>query len=156
MSTKKEQEDVKIINEFASELLALIGISAEVDTREEESGLVVDIKSENETGLLIGNRGRNLNSIQALLGLMYFKKTDEWKRILVDIADWREKETQRLESLAMQAAQRAKETGNPQPIYNLTASQRRTIHTFFTENEEIETYSEGEEERYLVVAPKAS
>ena len=115
---------------------------------------MVDIDAKEETGLLIGRRGETLNSIQTILGIMARQKTGEWARIIVNVGDWREKQESHLKELADQAALRAKETGQPQPIYNLSASQRRVIHLALAEDPEVETISEGEgEERYLIVKP---
>ena len=96
-----------------------------------------------------------LNSIQIILGMMYRQKTGEWKRILVNVADWREKEQVRLENLAEVTAQRVIETGEPQSLYNLTSAQRRIVHLTLSENKRIETESLGEgKDRYLIVNPK--
>jgi len=57
-----------------------------------------------------------------------------------------------LKNLAEQTAQRAIETSEPQNLYNLNPSQRRVIHMYLSENDDIVTESEGEGyERYLVI-----
>ncbi len=59
-----------------------------------------------------------------------------------------------LNNLAEQTAQRAKETNEPQNLYNLNSAQRRIIHMCLSEDKETETESLGEgQERYLVVKP---
>ena len=74
-----------------------------------------------------------------------------------NVGDWREKQEEHLRILAKEAAERAKETGNPQPIYNLTPSQRRIVHMELTNDKEVVTESTGEgDERYLVISPKKS
>ena len=57
--------------------------------------------------------------------------------------------------MADQISQRVVETGQPQPIYNLTPTQRRIVHLALSESKDVETESTGEgEERYLLVKPK--
>jgi spoIIIJ-associated protein len=57
-----------------------------------------------------------------------------------------------LRSLASQAIERLKETGEEQCLYNLTPSQRRIVHLVVAETEGIASESRGEgEERYLVI-----
>ena len=74
--------------------------------------------------------------------------------MLVNVGNYREKEEDYLKNLADSTAQRAKETGEPQSLYNLKPGQRRTIHMFLSEDKEIKTESEGEDaNRYLVVTP---
>ena len=83
------------------------------------------------------------------------KKLGEWIRVVVDVGDWREKQEQRVKDLAYQIVEKAIETGQPQPIYNLTPSQRRVVHMALADNKDVLTESEGEgEDRYLVVKPR--
>lgn len=154
-SKKKDKKD--LIQEAAQELLVLMGTKALVETNEDVEGqsFVVNIKTDEETGLLIGRRGETLSSFQTILSLLVRQRVGDWERVVVNVGDWREKEEERLKVLAQGAAERAKENKEPQPLYNLTASQRRIVHLFLSEDESVETESVGEgEERYLVVKPK--
>lgn len=154
-TTKKDK--TRAVKEMAEKLLSLMGVEVEVEVEEdkENEAVSVDIRADDEAGLLIGNRGKTLNSIQALLGMIYRQKSGEWQRILVNVDDWREKEEDRLSSLAFQAAERAKSTGEEQALYNLTPAQRRVVHLTLAEDEEVQTESKGEgKERYLLVSPK--
>jgi spoIIIJ-associated protein len=82
------------------------------------------------------------------------QQTGEWVRIVVDIGDWRQKHESHLASLAQAAAERAKATGEPQPLYNLTPSQRRVVHLALVGRDDVATESQGEgASRYLVVKP---
>ena len=94
-------------------------------------------------------------SIQTILGILLKQKTGEWKRVTVDVGDYLEKEEGYLKNLAESTAARAKETGEPQNLYNLKPSQRRIIHMELSKDSSISTESVGEgEERYLVVSAK--
>ncbi len=156
MATKKKDKK-QVIEEAAKKLLTLMGTKAEPEVSEDEvnQAFIVDIKTDEETGLLIGRRGETLSSVQTILSLLVRQELGDWERIVVNVGDWREKEEERLKSLAEVAAQRAKETGEAQPLYNLTASQRRVVHLFLSEDADVVTESLGEDaERYLVVKPK--
>ena len=73
----------------------------------------------------------------------------------VNVGDWREKQEDYLKSLALSALSRARATNEPQPLYNLNASQRRTIHLYLSSEKDVETESFGEgKERYLIVRLK--
>lgn len=147
---------IKLVEEIAKELFGLIGSEAEVTVGEDKANeaILVKVDTQNETGLLIGRRGETLNSIQSILGIMVRQKLGEWVRIVVNVGDWREKQEDRLKELANQAALKAKETGQAQPIYNLSAAERRVIHLVLADDKEISSASEGEgDERYLVVKP---
>lgn len=152
---KKTNE--QILEKIANELLSLMGSKAlaKVSKDSENEALVVEIDGGEETGLLIGRHGETLLAIQAALGMMLKEKSGEWIRVLVNVGDWREKQEEGLKSLARQASERAKETGEPQPLYNLTAAQRRIIHLELSQDPDIVTESQGEDkERFLLVKPK--
>lgn len=148
------KEKTEILKNLVEELLSLMSTQAkaEVDYDKENEAYVVDIDAGDETGLLIGKKGETLGSLQAILGVMFKQKTGEWNRVVVNVGDYREKEEDYLKSLASGAAARAKETGEPQSLYNLKPWQRRIIHLALSNEKGIETESLGEgEERYLVI-----
>ncbi len=152
-----KEDNVKLIKKEANKLLKLMGTSAKakVDKDKDNEAIVVNIETEEEAGLLIGNRGDTLNSIQTILSLIVRQKTGDWQRIVVNLSDWRERQEERLSELALQAASRAKESGEDQTLYNLNAAQRRIVHIVLAEDDEIETESQGEgAERFLVIHPK--
>lgn len=151
------EEIQKILSSLSEELLSLMSTTskAEVSYDQENDSFVVTIVSTEETGLLIGRKGETLTSIQTILGVLLKNKIGEWKRVVVNVGDYREKEEDYLRNLGLSAAARAKETGNPQSLYNLNPAQRRIVHMVLSEDSSIETESLGEgNERYLVVKSK--
>lgn len=144
------------IKVLAEKLLDLAGVKANVDViNTGDNSYQVNFTTEDETGLLIGFRGENINAIQTVLGIMLKGQTGEWYRLVVNVGDYREKQEEKLKDLATQSADRAVETKEPQPIYNLNASQRRIVHMHLAERKDITTESEGvEPERYLVIKSK--
>ena len=146
---------VEKIQALSEELLKLIGIDAKITvTENDEESYEVNLNTLDETGLLIGFRGENINSIQTVLGMMVKGNTGNWVRIIVNIGDYRQKQEQKLEILADQTADRAIETSEPQPIYNLTPSQRRIIHMYLSKRTDVETESKGDDPaRFLIVKP---
>jgi spoIIIJ-associated protein len=148
---------LKTIESLAKKLFTLIGSKATVSVKEDKDNeaILVNLESTEETGLLIGRRGETLNSLQTILGMMARQKLGEWVRVIVNVGDWREKQENYLEDLANEAALKAKETGEAQPIYNLSAGQRRIIHLALADDSDVETVSQGEGgERFLLVKPK--
>lgn len=148
---------LSLAEKMANELLSLMGTKAQAKASEDKKNEAVriDIETEEETGLLIGRHGETIEAIQSVLGMMLKKKTGDWVRVIVDVGGWREKQEERLRDLATQTAERAKETGEDQPLYNLSPAQRRVIHLTLADDPDIETESAGEgEERYLIIGPK--
>ncbi len=146
----------KKIQKLTEELLVLAGVEAQVEVVDMgENTYTVNLATEDETGLLIGFRGENINAIQTVLGMMLKGLTSEWVRLIVNVGDYREKQEEKLKELADQSADRAVSSKEPQPIYNLTAGQRRVVHMHLSQRSDVTTESEGvEPERYLVVKSK--
>ncbi len=153
----KTTSDSELLKGIVDELLALMGTSVTCTVTEdtENDALSVEIESSDATGLLIGNRGETLRSLQTIIGIIFKNQKGEWKRIIVNIADWREKQEQRLRELAETTAEKVKESGEESSLYNLNAGERRTVHMYLSNDSDVVTESVGEgEERHLVVRPK--
>lgn len=151
-----DQQKLQKTRETLQQLLDLLGIEAEytVEHDQDNEAIQIDIDTE-EAGLLIGNRGRTINSMQMILSQMINQEDQDWDRVLLDIAGWRKKEERRLQELAIQTAERARETGESQSLFNLNSAERRIVHMTLAEENGIETKSEGEgKERYLLILPK--
>lgn len=154
----KGEKKTKIIKDLVLEILSFLGVSSEVEILEnkEDSSFVVNLKTENEAGLIIGRRGESLDSLQFVLSMILRQRLGEWVRVVLNVNDWRDRQEEHLKEIALQAAQRARETVTPQPLYNLSSSQRRIVHLVLAKESDIETESFGEgEERYLVIKSKA-
>lgn len=148
-------EKQELIRTEAQSLMDLMQIKAQVEVLEEEGGFEVKIEAGEENGLLIGKRGETLNALQYMLGIFLRETLSEGEHVVVNVGDWREKKEDYLKNLATETAARAKETGEDQPIYNLTPAERRIVHLTLSEESGIKTESVGEgDERYLVVKPK--
>jgi len=145
------------LNELFAAFMELIGLKSEFEifNDKKNDAYRIDIKDAGETGLIIGSRGKTLSALQMLTGQMLKNRTGEWKRVVINVSDYREKEEDRLIRLAEQTAQRAIESGETQSLYNLTPSQRRVVHMALSDNKAVTTESSGEGiERYLTVSPK--
>ena len=149
----------KTIEKKVTELFELIGINSKVEVLydSEENTASINIEGGNETGLLIGHHGQTIGSLQSVISLMVKQEVGEWVRIIVNVGDYREKQEEHLIRLANETLERARQTGEPQPIYNLTPAQRRVVHLELAKNDDVVSESTGEgDERYLVVSLKKS
>lgn len=160
MTTDLKQIE-KETHSIVEQLLKLIGVSATLTieaTAADETNPVsvkVAIESEEFKGVLIGRRGEHIQAIQTFLTLSIKNRLGEWIRVVVDVGDWSKRQSEQLEDLAKQTAQRAIDTQTPQPLYNLTPAQRRVVHVFLSSDTRVTTESQGDGlERYLLVKPK--
>ena len=154
---KIDKKVLESVEKLCTELFDLVGVQVSIDISEDKNNeaVLVNLSSEDSAGLLIGRRGETISAIQYMLGMMLRKKLGGWVRVVVNVGDYREKQEDQLADLANSAADRARETGEAQLLYNLNPGQRRVVHVTLSEQEDIETMSEGEgRDRHMVIALK--
>lgn len=152
--TVKKVEKTKVIEKLVKKLLDELGLTADLSVEKTpDQDISVRLTTENP-GLIIGFHGETLSALQLILGMMAYRQTGEWTRILVNVNDYRERRQENLEMIALSAASRAKETGQPQALSPMNSSERRIVHLILSEDSEITTESEGEDwQRHVVIRP---
>ena len=75
--------------------------------------------------------------------------------MVVDAAGYRERREQALQRQADEAAARRRRArGRPVALDAMSATERKVVHEYLKDRDDVETYSEGTEpDRHLVVAP---
>ncbi len=150
-------EKLATVKEVTEEMLAQLGIEAEmtVEADEDNEVILVDLQSEDDNALLVGYHGKNLSALQTLVSLMVHHRLDEWVHIVIDVDDYREKREEQLKEMADRAVEQAQNTGQSIAIANLNAAERRHVHMYLGENEAVETHSEGKgRNRQLIISLK--
>lgn len=151
--------DINLIKNTAEELLTDLQIVGIVEVSQEEDVFLVRIipKDLTDAPLLIGYHGETLSSFQLILGLMLFKKTNEWVKISVDIDGYKEKREVQLQAMAESFALQAISSGQPVYLPPLSAADRRVVHVCLQDRQDVYSESEGEgENRRLVIKPKTN
>ena len=110
---------------------------------EDNEKVVIKLMSE-DSGLLIGKRGKTLESIQLLANIAMNKNRDNWKKIILDIEGYRNKREEALRRLALRVADRVRRTGKPKTLETMNPFERRLIHITLQEFDDVDTVSEGE------------
>ena len=150
--------------EWLSKLLELMAIPATI-VMEEANKIPVEsdscwliIESANldpsKIEIVIGDRGKSIDAIQYLANTLLNLNVEEELQgsYTVEIDGYRLKRYQELQALAQQAAQEVRETGQEVKMPVLSSAERRQIHTFLKDAEDLETESRGQEpDRRLVV-----
>jgi len=152
------QDQGIIAKEFMIGLLASMNIAAEVTTREiddETIEIAVNANPPTELGVLVGPRGATLQALQEVTRtVVQAKSPGKTDRILVDVAQYRERRVAALGRFAAQVATEVVETGEERALEPMSAADRKAIHDSLTENTSVVTRSEGEEpRRFVVIAP---
>ena len=157
---KREDYIVKnkdsIVNYLQNIVIAMGYADATVDfTEDGKRHFTLNIKTEENTSLIIGKRGVTLNSLQFLVNNYAKKFSSHFFRIEVDCDDYRESRRKTLEELALNLAKKSKKIGKPVELEPMTSVERKIIHNALTGIQNVETESRGEEPyRYLVITAK--
>ena len=146
----------RIVNYLQNIVVAMGYPDVTVDFREDGNRhFTLNIKTEENTSLIIGKRGITLNSLQFLVNNYAKKFSSHYFRIEVDCDDYRENRKKTLEELALNLAKKSKKIGKPVELEPMTSIERKIIHNALTGIKNVETESRGEEpHRYLVITAK--
>ena len=147
-------ENQKIAKELTKELFDQLGIKDAFEVTEAEESISIVISSENP-GLIIGHHGDTLESLQLILSLMLAKKLGEFKRVSVEVGEYKKNRSDYLKNLAAQTKERVVSQGQEVFLPNLKSWERREVHLYLADDPDVISESVGEgRERTLVVKPK--
>lgn len=137
-------------------LLRGMSLPDTVKSRKDEDGnMVLNIEGPS-SGTLIGRHGHTLDSLQYLVSKVVQRLTgDERSIIIVDVENYLERQKDKLKELAVNLAEKAKETGAEIPMRPMSSKDRRIVHMTLKDHEHVTTESRGEGlRRRVVVVPK--
>ncbi|MBI9107147.1 MAG: protein jag [Spirochaetales bacterium] len=108
----------------------------------EEKKIGIEIVSEH-TGILIGRKGKNLDSIQLLLNV-YAGRLGSDCRVIIDAENYRERREENLVRLAKKSADQVRRTRGSRLLEPMNPFERRLVHTTLNDLTDIDTISEGD------------
>lgn len=130
---------------FLIQVLNTMGIEAEVDIKEENDTVYINLIGSN-MGTIIGYRGETLDSLQYLVSLVINKEHNvHYKKVILDTENYRHKREETLKKLAEKTAYKVRKKGRAYKLEPMNPYERRIIHSVLQECDDIQTYSEGEE-----------
>ncbi|MGA2911784.1 MAG: R3H domain-containing nucleic acid-binding protein [Candidatus Levyibacteriota bacterium] len=144
---KKQEKAIK--NFFVS-----LGVDTKMEIAEDEETIAVTLETE-DTGMLIGYHGETLEALQLILSLLLAKQNGEFKRVSIEVGDYKKNRTEWLERLALDAKERALAQGKEVYLSDLKSWERRVVHLLLQDDKEVVSESSGEgKDRVLVIKPK--
>jgi len=146
----KDKKIEKTIKDFLKSL--------ELDTKfeivEDEETIGISLETE-DTGIVIGYHGETLESLQLVLSLVLAKERGEFKRVSLEVGDYKKNRTEWLERLAQDAKERALSQGEEVYLSDLKSWERRVVHLLLQDDKEVVSESTGEgKDRVLVIKPR--
>ena len=143
-------EDAKI---YLKDIAKSMGAEIDVEVLEAEKVVTFTLVGE-KLGLLIGKRGRTLNSLQYLTQLVLNKDGHKFQSVIVDAEGYRQRREDTLIELARKMTEKSVQLNKKVSLEPMPAYERKIIHSALQETQTISTFSEGREpHRYIVIKP---
>ena len=147
------QDDKSQALRLTQEIVELMGVKAEVSAREVDDQIYIDIDKGGD--ILIGRRGRTLDSLQYLVSRIVNDGRDDWNRVVIDVEDYRNRRAETLKQLARKLVREAHSKKREIATEPMSARDRRIIHMALKQDKTINTFSVGRGQfRKVVIAPK--
>lgn len=149
------EEQAEVGKKFLMGLVEAFGYEATVEIRNLDDETVELAVNGEELGLLVGPRGSTLAALQDLTRTVvqsnFAARTD---RILVDVAQYRERRVAALQRWVAGIAEEVKTSGEERALEPMSPADRKVIHDAINDIEGLSTRSEGEDaRRYVVIEP---
>lgn len=153
MSEDEDRSAEEIVRDLLEEIVEAMELDAEVSVRSDDDE-VVGVVEGDDVGLFIGRHGATIDAVQHLAQRALIAHEAQPTRVVIDAADYRARRREVLERQADEAVERALDEDRPVRLEPMTAAERRVVHEYLRDRDDIETHSEGNEpERRLVVTP---
>ncbi len=125
------------------------------DVKEGESKVYIELESKNSSGLVIGRKGKTLESLQFMVNLIVNHKTGSDKKIILDIESYRAKRERALRKMSKDIAFKVIKSGKPWTLEPMNPFERRLIHLTLQNDSRVTTKSEGQGiYRKVTIIPK--
>lgn len=147
--------DKKTVKDLVSQTLKLLNIDGTFEVAEGEEGYDVTLSTE-DAALVIGYHGDTLESLQIILSLILSKKLGEFKRVSLEVGEYKKNRSEWLTSLAQETRERVISENRQIILPDLKAWERRVVHMLLQDDPEVVSESVGEgKDRVLVIKPKS-
>ncbi|MDW3176923.1 MAG: RNA-binding cell elongation regulator Jag/EloR [Acidimicrobiia bacterium] len=152
MSRDDQEQAAQGFLEGVLDAFGMTGSVAVVQEAADDDAIEMVVTGE-ELGLLVGQKGITLNSLQELTRTVVQREADGAKtdRLRVDVAGYRARRTAALQSFAAQIAADVIESGTEKLLEPMGPADRKVVHDAVNDIDGVETGSEGEEPRRRVV-----
>lgn len=142
-----DAEHIIILKNFLDEFFRLFEVKAsyKIDESDDMIKVLIDGDSSDDTSKLIGKKGAVLDSMNTIAQIQLNKSLAEFKRLYIDVGDYRKKRQEKVRELAIQGCERARKYGTKVSLEYMTSYDRRIVHETLAGIEGVKTFSEGNE-----------
>ena len=164
VAAPKEKESELPLNEtnlyketadYIKSIVLGLGMSeCEIKEFSNEEEIYFELDCGDDYGIIIGKRGETLDAIQYLARMMANKGNQSYKRVAINVGNYRAKREETLQILARKTAMRAVRQGRNISLEPMNPYERRIIHTAVQDVEGATSHSVGSDlDRRVVISP---
>ncbi len=126
----------------------------EIKEMSNEEEIYFELDCGDDYGIIIGKRGETLDAIQYLARMIANKGNQSYKRVAINVGNYRAKREETLQILARKTAMRAVRQGRNISLEPMNPYERRIIHTAVQGVEGATSHSIGSDlDRRVVISP---
>lgn len=141
--------------EYIKSMVLALGMEkCEVTEMSNEEEIYFELDCGDDYGIIIGKRGETLDALQYLARMVANKGKQSYKRVSINVGNYRAKREETLKSLAHKTAIKAVKQGRSISLEPMNPYERRVIHTAVQDIEGATSHSIGSDlDRRVVIAP---
>ncbi|MBR2954136.1 MAG: KH domain-containing protein [Clostridia bacterium] len=158
---KAEEPELKESNlygktaEYITSIVKSLGMeNCTITEKSNEEEISFELDCGDDYGIIIGKRGETLDAIQYLARMVANKGNSSYKRVSINVGNYRAKREETLRILARKTAMKAVRQGRNISLEPMNPYERRIIHTAVQEVEGATSHSIGSNlDRRVVISP---
>ncbi|RJR26949.1 KH domain-containing protein [candidate division WWE3 bacterium] len=134
----------ELVKSILDDLLHHFDIKPQTDISVDgDENIKISIQGD-DLSFLIGYRGQSLDALQSILTHIYYKKSNEWPVLLLDINDYNSQRIERLHSIARRSIDKVRFFQSEVILPYMNPWERRQVHTLISEYDDVISESQGE------------
>lgn len=158
---KAEEPELKETNlygktaEYITSIVKSLGMeNCTITEKSNDEEISFELDCGDDYGIIIGKRGETLDAIQYLARMVANKGNSSYKRVSINVGNYRAKREETLRILARKTAMKAVRQGRNISLEPMNPYERRIIHTAVQEVEGATSHSIGSNlDRRVVISP---
>lgn len=141
--------------QYIKEIVMGLGMTeCEIKEQSNSEEIAFELECGDDYGIIIGKRGETLDAIQYLARMVANKGNTNYKRVSINVGNYRAKREETLKILARKTASKAVRQGRSISLEPMNPYERRIIHTAVQDVEGATSHSIGSDlDRRVVIAP---
>lgn len=141
--------------EYIKEIVMALGMTeCSITEKSNDEEIYFELDCGDDYGIIIGKRGETLDAIQYLARMVANKGNSSYKRVSINVGNYRAKREETLKILARKTAVKAVRQGRNISLEPMNPYERRIIHTAVQEVEGATSHSIGSDlDRRVVISP---